>query len=249
MKNEQQRLIEKYFKKPSELLKNEILVAFTPLVHYVARKLAFHHDDLDDLLQVGNIALLRCLERYDISRSIDFSTFATPNIIGEIRHYFRDKNRLIKIPRRLQELHGKIKQAIKVLQTEGKKPTLNELKKILNCSEELILEAMEAGQNSKTISIDTPVFSSDSSLDNNQSQNILSKIGVNNDEDQVLNKETLSNAIYKLPERERRIIYLRFYGGLSQAQIATRLGLSQMHISRLLGQSIGKLKIYISDKK
>eukprot|EP01047_Picozoa_sp_COSAG01_P000490 COSAG01_NODE_9_length_43729_cov_66.133463_27_plen_251_part_00 len=247
MKKKQQALIKAYLESPSEQLKAEISQIFEPLVAYIARKLAFNRDDFEDLVQIGNIALLRCLDRYSLDRNTDFATFATPNIIGEIRHYFRDKNKLIKVPRRLQELHSKIRQLVRKLQNDGVRPTLSELSKSLEVSEELILEAMEAGQNSKTVSLDTPVFSGDSFVETGSAQHMVNKIGVTSKEESFLNKETLKDAIYKLSDRERRIIYLRFYGGLSQAQIATRLGLSQMHISRLITQSITRLRGIITE--
>ena len=115
MKQRQQELIELYLENKKPELKDQITIAFEPLVNYISRKLAFNKEDIDDLIQIGNIALLRCIDRYDMGRNIDFATFATPNIIGEIRHYFRDKNKLIKVPRKLQELHTKIKQIIKEL--------------------------------------------------------------------------------------------------------------------------------------
>lgn len=244
LKENQKQLILQYKETKRPELKDDIIVTFKPLLHYIARKFAYHKDDFDDLVQVANIALLNCLDRYEVDKNIDFATFVTPNIIGEIKHYFRDKNRLIKVPRRLQELHSKIKTLIRDMQNQGKIPVLKELAETLEVSEELVLEAMEAGQNSQTVSLDTPSYLGDqSSVDTH----MVNRLGVLSKEDSLLNKETLKNAIYQLEERERRIVFLRFYGGLSQTQIAERLGLSQMHISRLLIQSIKKLKIIISD--
>ncbi|MEK9657582.1 MAG: sigma-70 family RNA polymerase sigma factor [bacterium] len=246
MKNKQQELVKLYYKNKSIELLEKISITFKPLVEYIARKLAYNIDDLDDLIQIGNIALIRCLDRYDINKNIDFATFVTPNIIGEIKHYFRDKNKLIKVPRRLQEVYAKIKTIVRDMQNDQKQPTLKVLAQKLDVSEELVLEAMEAGQNTRTISLDTPTYTHNQlSNQGNQNENIMNRLGVIGKEDSLLNKETLKEAIYKLTKRERRIVYLRYYGGLSQTQIADRLGLSQMHISRLLGKSILKLKTLI----
>ena len=233
-------LVKKYVETRDQSLKEDIVKNYKPLIEYIARKLAFHRDDLDDLIQVGSIAVLKALDRFQLEKNTEFSTFATPNIIGEIKHYFRDKSKIVKIPRKLQEIYSKIKQTINVAQQEGRTLTIADLATKLEVSEEKIIESMEIGQNIKVISLDAPTYTSDKSSGHEPS--LLDHIGTNHKEDLLLKKETLKQAILKLNSRQRRIIYLRFYGGLSQSEIADRMQLSQMHISRLLTKSIRSLK-------
>lgn len=230
-----------YCETKDDSLKEEIICQYRPLVEYIARKLAFNRDDLDDLIQIGSIALLRALDRFQPDKEVDFSTFATPNIIGEIKHYFRDKSKLVKIPRKLQELHSKIKAELKHYQQRNESPTIEMLAKKFEVTEEQILEAMEVSQNSRIQSLDSTVYKGN---DNSSSSDVslVDTLGTDPIDDHLLDKETLKMTINELSEREKRIIYLRFYGGLSQSEIAQRLGLSQMHISRLLAKALRSLR-------
>ena len=239
-------LVKEYCKTKTPELRAEIVTNYKSLIHYIARKFAFNRSDTDDLIQVGTIAVLKALDRFEPEKKIDFATFATPNIIGEIKHYFRDKSRLVKIPRKLQELYSKIKTEIRLRQKDGKSPTISELATIFETSEEKILEAMEAGQNIKILSLDAPSYTSDFIKSSKSDPSILDTLGSEAKEDFMLSKETLKQALMKLSSRERRIIYLRFYGGLSQSEIAKRMNLSQMHISRILNISIKHLKRSLS---
>lgn len=236
-------IIHEYFKHKTPKLQDEILLKYKPLVAYIARKLAFNRSDLDDLVQIGSLALLKALNRFDPKHETDFSTFVTPNIIGEIKHYFRDKNNLVKVPRKLHELYSKIKTELRESQQNEKEPTIQDLSRKLNVSEETILEAMEVGQNSKIMSLDAPADSKSPS--SNKDASVIDQIYEPVREDTALNKETVREAILKLHPRERRIIYLRFYGNLSQTEIATRLRLSQMHISRLISKALKNLRRHL----
>ena len=222
-------------------LKDEIVLEYRPLVEYIAKKLAFNRDDLDDLIQIGSIALLRALDRYDPEKAVDFSIFVTPNIIGEIKHYFRDKSKLVKIPRKLQELHSKIKNELKLSQQSNTSPTIAMLAEKFEVTEEHILEAMEVTQTSRIQSLDSTIYKSNDNSSSNE-VSLIDSLGTDHMEDHYLDKETLKVTINELNEREKRIIYLRFYGGLSQIEIAQRLGLSQMHISRLLAKALRSLR-------
>ena len=150
----------------------------------------------------------------------------------------------MKVPRKLQELNSKIKNELREAQKLEKTPTVSELAKKLDISEEQVLEAMEAGQNIRVLSLDAPSYQGDSSSSNEPS--ILDQVASqSNKQEKVLNKETIKQAILKLEPRERRILYLRFYGNLSQSEIAERLRLSQMHISRLLAKSLKVLRKHL----
>ena len=238
-------IVVKYCKTKDIKLRDELIVKYTPLIKYIAKKLAFNRDDTDDLIQIGSIAVLKALERFQIDKETDFATFATPNIIGEIKHYFRDKNKLVKVPRKLQELYSKIKGELRKVEQSGAPITISDIAKNLEVTEELVLEAMEAGQNSRIVSLDGPSYSNDFFKGSSNEPSILDNIGSNSKEEVLLNKETLKQAIIKLSPRERRVIYLRFYGDLSQAEIAIRMKLSQMHISRLLSKAIKNLRKHI----
>tara|TARA_Y100001970_G_C14251405_1_gene872134 strand:+ start:1399 stop:2145 length:747 start_codon:yes stop_codon:yes gene_type:complete len=235
-------LVKEYCDTKNNALKEKILKNYQPLIEYIARKLAFNKNDVDDLIQVGSIALIKALDRFKIEKNTEFSTFATPNIIGEIKHYFRDKSKIVKVPRKIQELYSRIKTELYEAQLEGIQLTIKDISTKLDVDEEKVIEAMEAGQNIKVISLDSPSYKSDSYGAGNTEPTLIDQIATTNKEESMLNKETLKQAILKLSTRERRIIYLRFYGGLSQAEIAERLELSQMHISRLLSKSIKHLQ-------
>jgi RNA polymerase sigma-B factor len=218
--------------------RERVVQCYLPLVEYVARKLSFSRDELDDLVQIGCMGLLRAMDRFDVTKEVDFSSFATPNIIGEIKHYFRDKRSIVKVPRRLQELYTKIKKYTREAQVSGKAPTVQELATIFEVSEDLVIEALDAWQSSSAVSLDMPAYSGS---DGSQTT-LLDQLGSDDHGDSVINKVTLRQAMRVLPKRERRIVFLRFYRGLSQAEIAEKLTLSQMHISRLLNASLKKLR-------
>jgi len=248
-KEEKEQLVLKYVKlkqgavSPGGELKDLIIISYRPLVEYIARKLAFQRDDIQDLTQVGIIGLLKSLENFDPSKEIAFSTFASSNIIGEIKHYLRDKNKMLRLPRKLQERYSKIQQYIKIqLQEAGKFPGIRQIAKDLELDLEEVLESLEAGQSTQVISLDKPIYSREGSWRSDDHFSLLDSIGVDFKDEKFLYKETLKQAIKKLSERCKKIIYFRFYEGLTQKEIAIRLNLSQMHISRLLNQSIDTLK-------
>ena len=236
-------IVREYCKSREPALKDKIVVTYTPLVQYIARKLSFDRGDLEDVAQIGVIGLLKALERFDPKKEVDFSTFATPNVIGEIRHYFRDKRNIVKIPRKLQELYSKVKNYIKVEQVQGRSPTILEIANALNVEEDRVIEALEAKHTTSVMSLDTPLSSARSkNSDGAGGATILDNIGVASKEDFELSKFSLRDAIKQLDEREQAIIQLKFYRGLSQSEIADELGLSQMHISRLLQKIIKKIR-------
>ncbi len=227
-------------------LRDDIVVKYQNLVDFIARKFSYNKSDVDDLYQVGMIGLLRSLDRFDPSMEVDFSTFATPNIIGEIKHYFRDKNRLVKAPRKLQELASKVRSLLQENSGDAKSLTVPQIAEALGESEERILEALECSQNATVVSLDSPSIKGDSSHANENSPTLMDTIGVEGNEDFLINKETLREVISNLPQRNQEIIYLRFYSGLSQLEIADRVGLSQMHVSRILTKSLEDLRHLLS---
>lgn len=239
---DKETLVLKYCENQDQDLQEKILVSYTPLVEYIAKKLTYNYSDYEDIVQVGKIGLLRSLDRFDPKKDVDFSTFATPNIIGEIKHYFRDKSRLVKVPRKLQELYSKIRTYIRKEQNYGRSPKIHEIAGALDVSEETVLEAMEVGQTSLVLSLDSPSYKGNSGGPDPSTPSLLESIGVDDKEEFLLTKQMLEQALQKLSKREQRIIELRFYLGLSQVEIANKMDLSQMHISRILSKSIQKLR-------
>lgn len=243
-------LILQYTKEKDPLIREKVVSAYRALVEYIARKMAYNRDDYDDLIQVGTIGLLKALDRYKPSRDTDFATFATPNIIGEIKHYFRDKGHLVKIPRRLQEIYAKVRNYIKIFSQENERsPTIPEISTYLNINEEDILESLEAGQSAKVISLDS-TSSSDHNNEEEQSS-LIGTLGIDSLDETLLTEESLRTALSSIGERERLIITMRFYDGLTQREISEKMDISQMHVSRLLMFAIKTLrkKLEITVKK
>lgn len=190
-------------------------------------------------MQVGTIGLLKAIDRFELEREVEFSTYATPTIVGEIKRHFRDKGWAVRVPRRLQELHLELTKIISHLgQDLGRSPTVAEIAEAAGTTEEVVLEGMEIAQAYNFTSLDAPLDSDDS-----ESSSFADQIGA--EDDQLENLEyraALAPEMAKLPERERRILYLRFYKGLTQSEIAELMGISQMHVSRLLNRTLMRLR-------
>jgi len=218
-----------------EQLRNKLVEEHLGLAHQLARRFANRGEAYDDLVQVASMGLVKSVDRFDADRGVEFSTFATRTIIGELKRHFRDKGWAIRAPRRIQELYLALGPAIESLtQQLGRPPTVAEIAGTVDASEESVLEAMEAGQHYRTTSIDAP---------NRQDGTLSSRLGEDDaaytgTEDRLL----LALSLADLPERERTIINLRFVEGLTQSEIAARVGLSQMHVSRLLAASLAQLR-------
>ena len=210
--------------------RDELAKLHLPLVEYLAKRFKDRGEPLDDLIQVGSVGLLKAIDRFDLEREVEFSTYATPTIVGELKRYFRDKGWAIRVPRRLQELSLRLNKLVSQLtQDLGRAPTVPELAKAAGVSEDEVLEALESGQAYSTTSLDAP------SGEDEDAPNRGDRIG---EEDLRLDNleyfASLAPLIEQLPERERTILYLRFFKGMTQSKIADHIGISQMHVSRLL---------------
>jgi RNA polymerase sigma-B factor len=205
------------------------------LAHHLARRFSNRGESGDDLVQVASIALIKSVDRFDPEVGVEFSTFATRTIIGELKRHFRDKGWAIRAPRRIQELYLELGPAREALTHEqGRPPTVPELAARVGASEESVLEALEAGVSYRTSSIDAP---------DGQDGTLATRLGGDDRgfggvEDHLV----LGRSLAELPERERTIIALRFVDGLTQSEIAARIGISQMHVSRLLASSLATLR-------
>lgn len=242
-KGEVRELFEKYQAATSDeerLVHREKLVEqFIGLVEFLARRFKNRGEPLDDLVQVGMIGLLKAIDRFDLDREVEFSTYATPTIVGELKRHFRDKGWAVRVPRRLQELHLRLTKVVGHLgQDLGRSPTVGEIAEEAGLSEEDVLEGLEIAQAYNFASLDAPVDSGDDS-----SISFVEQLG--QEDDQLENLEyraSLAPEMEKLPERERTILYLRFFKGMTQSEIADRLGISQMHVSRLLSRTLAGLR-------
>jgi RNA polymerase sigma-B factor len=209
-----------------------------PLVDHCARRFRNRGEPLDDLLQVGTIGLLKSIDRFDPDRGVEFSTYATPTIIGEIKRHFRDKGWAIRVPRRLQELRMLIGTATAELsQGLGRSPTPREIAEQIGVSPEEVMEGLESANAYSTLSLDA----GDSSGEGGPS--MLDAIGsedVNLEHVEI--RESIKPLLERLPSREKQILLLRFFRGMTQSQIAAEIGVSQMHVSRLLTRTLEQLR-------
>ena len=209
------------------------------LVEFLARRFRNRGEPLEDLIQVGTIGLLKAIDRFDLERAVEFSTYATPTIVGELKRHFRDKGWAVRVPRRLQELHLELTKVVSLLGQElGRSPTVAELAEHADLTEEEVLEGLEIAQAYNFTSLDAPI-----DTDEGSGTSFAEQLG--SEDEQLENLEyraSLAPEMSKLPEREQRILYLRFYKGMTQSEIADRLGISQMHVSRLLNRTLMNLR-------
>ena len=208
----------------------------------LARRFRDRGEPVDDLIQVAMVGLVNAVNGYDPARGCEFGGYATPTIVGEIRRYFRDKGWRIKVPRRLQELRLQVNRArVELSQTLGASPTLSDIAKHLDVTEDEVAEAIEIAQLYNPISLSAPA-GPDSDL------GVADPIGdLDPGMEAVDNRESVKPLLASLPERERKILTMRFFGDMTQSQIASELGISQMHVSRLLSQTLLKLRSALVD--
>ena len=219
-------------------LREQLVEAHLPLVEYLARRFRNRGEPLDDLIQVATIGLIKSVDRFDLERGVEFSTYATPTIVGEIKRHFRDKGWAIRVPRRLQELKLSLTKATSELsQKNGRSPTVAELAVHLGMTEEEILEGLESANAYSAVSLDAPDGGDD------DSPAVADSLGMMDDAlEGVEYRESLKPLLEQLPPREKKILMLRFFGNMTQSQIAGELGISQMHVSRLLARTLAQLR-------
>lgn len=233
-------LFKDYARTHDPSIRDRLILGHQNLVHYLAGKFANRGIPLEDLAQVGMIGLINAVDRFDPERGLQFSTYATPTILGEIRRHFRDKGWNLKVPRRLQELNMAAAKASEKLSVElGRSPTIQEVASKVGASEEETLEAIEMGNAYDTVPLDAPMQTQGESAPLTLSEFL-------GQEDASLQRieffGDLRQAIDSLEPREKAIIYYRFFKDLSQTQVAERLNISQMHVSRLQHKAMKKLK-------
>jgi RNA polymerase sigma-B factor len=223
-----------YARTRDERLRDDLVGDSAPLARHLARRFSHRGEPPEELEQVAMVGLFKAVERFEPDRGGQFSTFAVPTILGELKRHFRDRGWAVRIPRRLQELHLELNRLVADLTQElGRSPTPQELARSANVDEEDVLEAMEAGSLYNLASLDAPT-----GLDAPPPEPPAPVDEYRGVDEQLVVEELLST----LPERERVIVELRFFAGLTQSEIASRVGISQMHVSRLLTQSLSALR-------
>ncbi len=224
--------------------RDDLVRLHLPLVEHCARRFRNRGEPFEDLFQVGTIGLIKSIDRFELDRAVEFSTYATPTIIGEIKRHFRDKGWAIRVPRRLQELRMQISSATAELtQSLGRSPTPRELASHVGCSVEEIVEGMESSNAYSTLSLDA----GDDSADTGAS--MLDSLGVDDAHlTQVEIRESIKPLLDELDPREKRILLLRFFKNMTQSQIAAEIGVSQMHVSRLLTRTLDQLRVSLEDR-
>ncbi len=215
------------------------------LVQFLARKFQNRGEPLEDIVQVGYLGLIKAIDRFDPDLGNEFTTFATPTVAGEIKRYFRDKGWAIRFPRRLQELHQQILRINEQLKNEyNRQPSVQEVARRLGVSPEEVLEAMEMAPAMAPVSLDATATGG--SADEEGSRELGEAIGGEDlDLERVEMRDVLERAMQHLTPRERAIMAMRFYDEMSQSEIAKRLGISQMHVSRLQRAALQQLRQFL----
>jgi RNA polymerase sigma-B factor len=232
------RTFESFAETRDARLRDDLIEAHLGLAEYLARRFANRGEPLDDLVQVASLGLVKAVERFDPARGLEFTTFATPTIVGELKRHFRDKGWAVRVPRRVQELHLRVTRVIDDLALElGRSPTVQEIAHRAGTTEDEVIEAIDAGSAYRSASLGA------GRSDDDESPGLLGQLGeIDADLSRAENRASLSPLLNDLPEREQLMLHLRFYEGLTQSEIAKRLGISQMHVSRLLSRSLQTLR-------
>lgn len=234
----------KYRRRRDPAVREQLVLAHAGLATYMARKFANRGEPLEDIVQVAQIGLLKAVDRYDPARGVEFSTYAGATIVGEIKRHFRDKFWSVHVPHRLRDLNNTLmRTADRLTQLLGRSPTIAEIASETGVSFEDTVEALEVGRAYSVASLDADVGDSD----DDQSLSLLDTLGT---EDRELvhleNRQTLEGLLQRIPEREQAVLRQRYYEGVSQAEIARRLGISQMHVSRIQRDALRRLRQLIA---
>ena len=219
-------------------IRERLIEAYLPLAEYLARRFRNRGEPLDDLIQVANLGLIKSVDGYDMTRGAAFTSYAIPMIVGELKRHFRDKGWDVRVPRRLQELRLEITKATgNLAQQLGRSPTVADIATHLGVREEDVIEGLDSGHAYRALSLHAPVAGDEASTE------LADLIGdLDPDLANVEDREALRPLIARLPQREQKIIAMRFFGNMTQSQIAAELGISQMHVSRLLSHALGVLR-------
>jgi RNA polymerase sigma-B factor len=236
---EDRELFARYLRHGEPRARDELVERFLPLARQLARRYQRAEEPLDDLVQVASIGLIKAIDRFDPDREVAFSSYAVPTILGELKRHFRDKTWSVRVPRDLQELALKVDRKVSDLARElHRSPTVDEIGQAVGASEEQVLEALEASAAYRATSIDAPRGSDDDGSDTLGDQMGRDEKGFGLAEDRA----TLHRLLGTVTQREREVLRLRFEEDLTQAEIGERIGVSQMQVSRIIRQSLTRLR-------
>ena len=226
-----------------EMLRDELVRGYLPVAQHIARRFAHRGEPLDDLTQVATVGLINAIDRFAPDKGHDFFSFAVPTISGEVRRHFRDLGWSMRVPRRLKDLHVSINRGVSELSQQlGRAPRPSELAKHLGVDVSDVLEGLEAADAYRSSSLDDLLSSEQGSA------TVGELVGEADAElDRVDTQQALRPVLAELAERERTIVMLRFFGNMTQTQIAEQVGISQMHVSRLLTQTLDRLRSRLED--
>src|ERR687884_228643 len=237
-------LLRRYHEQGDLAAREQLIEQYMSLVRSLARRYSYRGEQLEDLVQIGAIGLIKAIDRFDIDRGVELTTYATPNIIGEIKRHFRDRGWAVRVPRGLQELNVQLSKLIEQLTVQlGRSPTIPELAKAAGVEEEEVLEALESGRAYSSLSL-----SQGAGQEDGEELDPLESLGTEEHQYEVSeDRAVLAPGFKALDDRERRILHLRFFEGLTQSQIAKQVGISQMHVSRLIRRALEKIRETIAE--
>ena len=240
-------LLRRYHEHGDVAAREQLINQYMSLVRSLARRYSYRGEQLEDLVQIGCIGLIKAIDRFDLERGVELTTYATPNIIGEIKRHFRDRGWSVRVPRGLQELNVQLSRVIEQLTVQlGRSPTIGELAEAAGVEEEEVLEALESGRAYTSLSLS----GGGGGHDDEDEIDPLESLGTEEHEYEVSeDRAVLAPGFRVLDERERRILHLRFFKGLTQSQIAQQIGISQMHVSRLIRRSLEKIRDEIATEE
>lgn len=242
-RRDEKQLLVAYCEHGNTKARDELITRYLPLVYGVTRRYCQRGEQMEDLVQVGCIGLIKAIDRFDLSRGVALSTYATPNIIGEIKRYFRDKGWAVKVPRGLLELNMRLEHVTGALAGSSRRsPNIHELADAVGSTPEYVMEAIEAGRSRNSLSLDHSFARGDDD-DDRMPLDIIGNLegGFETADNRLL----LEPGFASLSNRERKILHQRFFEGLTQSQIATNIGVSQMHVSRLIRRALSKVRAEI----
>ena len=236
-------LLRRYHEQGDVQAREQLIERNMSLVRSLARRYGHRGEPFDDLVQIGSIGLIKAIDRFDLERGVELTTYATPNILGEIKRHFRDRGWAVRVPRALQELHVRLSKLVEQLTVQyARSPTVAELAKAAGVGEEDVLEALESGRVYSLLSL-----SSIGATEDGEEIDLLESLGdVEQGYEVSENRVVLAPGFRVLDERERTILRLRFFEGQTQSQIARQVGISQMHVSRLIRRSLEKIRAEIA---
>jgi RNA polymerase sigma-B factor len=237
-------LLRRYHEDGDLQAREKLIEQYMSLVRSLARRYSYRGEQLEDLVQIGAIGLIKAIDRFDLDRGVELTTYATPNIIGEIKRHFRDKGWSVRVPRGLQELNVQLSRLVEQLTVQlARSPTIPELAKAAGVEEEQVLEALESGRAYTSLSLSVGGGGGD-----DDDLDPLESLGTEEHQYEVSeDRAVLAPGFKALDERERKILQLRFFEGLTQSQIAQQVGISQMHVSRLIRRSLEKIRETIAE--